>query len=389
MRKLYIKIFLFLLLISNQTFAQCGDSEICNSNTGLYSNDDAASIAYDNIGSGFHSTFIREPNGSWRVWGEYMANNGSSNLFSPISVNSTNYPQLTGTIYKMGIGSDYLENVQMIVLTSTGLFASGSESAVLSNSITTTAAFRKITVNGKTDGLPLNVSPGDVKMLFVSDRTIIITTCTGEVYVLSQNIPNRGNEASGSELQWSQVMQNSTQPLLNVIVARGTTNIGFALKSDGTIWTWGDNCFLGNGTVENEYDYATQMTLPAGLPGIKSIQATCDQYSSPSYYILGTDKKVYSLGYNDFGQLGDRTVVKRLSWVNAKNPDNTVVTDAAWVSANEHDPNFPSLAVIKTGGVLYTAGENQTYMIGRTVADGVNYLAFPTGVIATDVITYA
>ncbi len=388
MRKIF-KLLALVFLINGVTYAQCGDSEICNSNAGLYSNDDAASIAYDNMGSGFHSTFIREPNGSWKVWGEYMSNSGAADVLSPLSVNATNYPQLTGTIYKMGIGSDYLEYVQLVVLTSTGLFVSGSEGAVLDSGLTTSSFFRKVTVNGKADGLPLNVSPADVKMLFVTNFTIIITTCSGEVYVLSQNDEVRGDGGNGDSLYWSKVMQSATQPLTNVIVARGSTNLGFALKADGSIWTWGGKCFLGNGTASSIINYATQMTLPAGLPGVKSIQATADGYSNVSYYILGTDKKVYSLGYNNYGQLGDRTTVNRLSWVNAKNPDASVITDAAWISANEHDPNFPGVAIIKAGGILYTAGANASYMIGRTIDGGVNNPALPTGVTGTDVITYA
>lgn len=388
MKKIF-KQLVFILLLSNLSYAQCGDSEICNSNTGLYSNDDAASIAYDNMGSGFHSTFIREPAGSWRVWGENMSNSGSANNLSPLSVNATNYPQLTGTIYKMGIGSDYLQFVQLVVLTSTGLFVSGDEGAVLNSALTTSTTFAKITVNGKPDGLPVNVSPADVKMLFVTFRSIVITTCTGEVYVLSQNALIRGNNSGGTSTAWSQVMESATQPLTNVIVTRGSTNVGFALKADGTIWTWGDNCYLGNGTAVADRGYATQMTSPAGMPGVKSIQVTCDDNTTPSYYILGTDKKVYSLGINSYGQLGDRTSTTRLSWVNAKNPDSSIITDAAWISANEHDANLPAISIIKTGGVLYTAGSNGSYMIGRTVDSGINYLALPTGVAATDVITYA
>jgi gliding motility-associated-like protein len=390
MMKNIFKQLAIILLISNLSYAQCGDSEICNSNTGLYSNDDAASIAYDNMGSGFHSTFIREPNGAWRVWGEYMANNGTSNLASPISVNSTNYPALTGTIYKMGIGSDYAGSVQMIILTSTGLFVSGSEGTILDYGLTTGDAFQKVTVNGKADGLPLNVTPVDVKMLFVTDATLILTTCTGEVYVLSQNDLVRGvGTATSSALQWSKVMETATQPLSNVIVARGSSTMGFALKANGSIWTWGESTFLANANGFADRNFATQMTLPAGMPGVKSIQVTSDGYYSPSYYILGTDKKLYSLGFNDFGQLGDRTTTDRLSWVNAKNPDNTIITDAAWISTNEHDPTYPSLALIKTGGILYTAGANALYMIGRTVDAGINYLALPAGVTTSDVITYA
>jgi hypothetical protein len=81
---------LFITLFSNSIHAQCGDLTSCNANAGLYSNDDATSIAYDNMGSAFHSTYIKETNGVWKVWSEQMANNGNSNKLSPTSFNSAN-----------------------------------------------------------------------------------------------------------------------------------------------------------------------------------------------------------------------------------------------------------------------------------------------------------
>ena len=169
-------IFIILLnIFGNITFSQCGDSSFCNGNTGLYSNDDATNIAYDNMGSSFHSTYIKEPNGLWRVWGEQMTNNGIAHALAPINFNSTNYPALTGTIYKMGLGSNSITDVQLVVLTSTGLFILGEEGNVLNPLITTSNTFQKVTINGKTDGLPIGITPLDVKMMFVTTGTIMIT----------------------------------------------------------------------------------------------------------------------------------------------------------------------------------------------------------------------
>ncbi len=388
MKHVLLHIFIFLLAI-NISFAQCGASTACNPNTGILSNNSATDIAYDNMGSAFHSTYIKEESGIWKVWGEVMANDGATNVLNPLEFNAPNYPALTGTIYKMAIGSDGgIQGCQLLVLTSTGLFALGFEGKVLSTTITTSSIFQKITINGQLNGLPVGINPEDVKMLFASTNSLIITTCNGEVYVLSQYINIRGNNATGFDNVWSQVMENATTPITNVNLTRGNGNTAFALKNDGTLWTWGQNTYLGNGTASATRNYATQMTLPPGIAGVKMIQATLDSLN-PSYYVLASDAKLYTLGRNNHGQLGDRTFLERTSWVNAKNPNNTEITDAAWISSNEHDKNFDGIAVIKSNGTIYTSGYNSNYMIGRTITSNVNFLDRPNGIAATDFVTFA
>jgi gliding motility-associated-like protein len=379
MMRIILLLFIFLPFYC---FSQC-QTIICNPNAGIFSNNNPATIAYDNIGSAFHSTYVLETNGDWKVWGENMNNNGQSHALNPTIINSANYPALTGNILKVAVASDFTPFVQLIVLTSTGLFALGNEGIVIDNEITTSRVFQKLTINNKTDGLPIGVTPSNVKMLFASFRTLILTTCEGNVYVLSLDPNVRGNGSTGSSLIWSQVMENPTTPLSNVIVTRGQRNVAFALKADGTIWSWGSNVYLGNNTNSQTLNYATQMTLPAGIPGVKMIQMT-----NLSYYILGTDQKIYALGGNSNGQLADNTSTTRLSWVNAKNPDNSIINDVLWISANEHDPRFSSFSLIKSGGKFFTAGNDSGRMIGRT-GSTLNLPDFPNGVLSSDVITFA
>jgi gliding motility-associated-like protein len=381
--KRLLTLFSFVLFFFGETHAQCGQTESCFANNGINSTDDAATIAYDNMGSTFHASYIKEPDGIWKVWGANLQNNGNQPIVYPAVVNNSLYPALTGTIYKMGLGG----NSQLIVLTSTGLFVVGNEEEVLNGTLTTSAEFQKITVNGKADGLPENITPEDVKMLFVTNGMIIITTCAGTVYVLSQNVSVNGsgedNDTDG--LAWSQVLQDADTPLTDVIVARGGPYSPFALKSDGTLWTWGPS-ILGDGQQGPSVTryYATQMVQPAGIPGIKMIQKS----TGGSYYVLGTDKKIYVLGGNIAGQLGDNTQTRRLVWVNSKNPDDSIIDDAAWISANEHDNAYPSFSVIKTNGHFFSAGSNSYGMTGRTDLN-VNFLNFPQGITSSDVITFA
>ena len=199
--------FFYILFFVHNLNAQCITS--CNQNVGIFTNNNPESIGYDNMVSSFHSSLVSEENG-YRIWGEKMLNNGTGHALSPINLNNINYPALTGQVYHVGLGSNSVNNIQLIVLTSTGLFASGQPGAVLSTSIKNTTPFSKITVNGKTDGLPLGITPDSVKMMFVSFQTIIITTCGGRVFVLSQNTAVRGG--GGNAIQWSQIITNTGLP---------------------------------------------------------------------------------------------------------------------------------------------------------------------------------
>jgi hypothetical protein len=386
LKRLYL--YCIVSLAAQSGYSQCIIN--CNTNAGVYSNNDPKTIAYDNMGSSFHSTFASQPTG-YIVWGEDIANAGNANHLNPVFINSTNYPALTGNIYLVGLGSYSINAVQLIVLTSTGLFAGGRPGAVISTSIKSTNVFAKLTVNGKTDGLPTGIAPDSVKMLFVTDWSIIITTCGGRVFVLSQDVNIRGNGGGGSATAWSQVMQSAGVPLTGIIAARGASGVGFALKSDSTIWTWGDNVVRGNASAASNSSYATQMNLPSGIGGVKMIQATLNNWASTpavSYYLLGTDKKVYSLGANNVGQLGDRTTTNRLVWVNALNTNSSVINDAQWISANEHDAVNPNLGVLKSNGNMLTCGNNSVFMVGRSTNTGTNHLDFPAGISSSDTILY-
>jgi len=381
----YIGITIFLIL-THKMKCQCVIS--CNSNVGIYSTNNAATIAYDNMGSSFHSTFVAEEE-DYRIWGEHMHANGRTHLLAPMRINTINYPELTGTVYYVGLGSKYIGNVQLIVLTSTGLFAGGIPGAVLSTSIKSTYPFEKLTINGKKDGLPLGITPDSIKMMFVTYHTIILTTCGGNVYVLTQEIQMSGNQNHSSN-QWSQVMESNGSPLKGVIAARGTSRVGFALKSDATIWTWGNGAFLGDGTDSKILNRATQMIKPGGLHDIKMIQATSNDGYTPeiSYYILGTDRKVYSLGANQHGQLGDNTTINRMVWVNTLNTNNSIIDNAVWISSNEHDLGSANLGMLNDKGNALTCGHNSTFMIGRTVNSGYNNLNIPDGITMNDTILF-
>lgn len=77
-----------------------------------------------------------------------------------------------------------------------------------------------------------------------------------------------------------------------------------ALTLDGKVYCWGLNGDgqVGDGTTQNR----TLPVLVGGLPTIAAIAA-----GGWSSYALGADGKVYAWGWNDYGQLGDGTTTSR------------------------------------------------------------------------------
>jgi alpha-tubulin suppressor-like RCC1 family protein len=93
-----------------------------------------------------------------------------------------------------------------------------------------------------------------------------------------------------------------------VAIAAGT-NFSFALKADGTVWAWGANFGgqLGDGTF-NQRVTPVQVKAPSGtgfLSGITAIAA------NGSAYGLKSDGTVWAWGNNGAGELGDGTTTTR------------------------------------------------------------------------------
>lgn len=384
----------FIFLVFSCYYSQCNSLGGCNPNNGLYSGNIPEDIEYDNLIAGYHTSLIKDVFNNYKIWGQNAAANGVDDLLAPQYINSTNYPALTGTILRATIGS--AGSIQLFVLTTDGLFVSGAPGKVIPESVKSTSEFGRIAVNGKADGLPPGVFPADVKMIFATTNSLTITTCTGNVYVLSANPESRGNGKTGVETEWAQVMENATTPLTDIIVARGQSKIGFALKRDGTIWTWGYGAYSGNdfpGHIQL-FNYATKMVFPAGANGVKMIQATTNAGTNYiSYFLLDQSNTLYCLGDNSDKQLGSRSEFPSATgpfqkiWMTAKYPDGRIMNDIAWVSANEIDYSTAAVSVLNKKGQIYNAGSNTYYMLGRDINHENFYFGIPNGIKSDDVIT--
>lgn len=364
----------FLILISSMVNAQYCVSG-CNSNTFVNSTD-PNTIEYDNLISVFHASLAKEKDGSFKVWGQVSNSNGTSDLLSPTSLTSSNGFNYAGTPLRVAAGSNSNAGHQFALLTTDGLYVWGTPNILVSSTIKSAAAFGKITINGKTDGLPAGVSPAEVKMMFGSYRTLALVTCTGEAWVLSFNGSKNGDgtaENTTNNVIWHRVKTSlSGNPNLNNVVAmRGTPNALFALTSNGKLYTWGTGTYINNGAAVAR-DYATEVSVPLGATP-KMIGMTQGGGGTPflqTYYLLATDGKLYAMGDNTNRQLGDAGTATSTVWneVTAVSGSNTLGGNIVWISPNEHSnfANSATINVLTNNNKQWAWGANSGNMIGQS-----------------------
>ncbi|MEB3380414.1 Calx-beta domain-containing protein, partial [Flavobacterium psychrophilum] len=382
-------IFVLVLFLVQNAHAQCtapvGCASTDFSNYGANSTNVAATIEYDNFISSFHATIVRTPDGL-KVWGEKMASSGSASELSPKVINATNFPALgSSTPLKGALGSNTNAH-QGIVLSTNGLYAWGSEGIVLDASITSSTAFQKITIAGNTNGLPAGVTPATVKMMFATYKTLALTTCDGDVWVLSQYGNVRGNGNTGNAITWYKAIDKTSLGAGNTIVAcRGSDGNLIALTSDGKIYVWGENVYLGNNTAKAARSAATLMSLPAGVTP-KMIGSTGSANYYVAHYVLATNGKLYSLGTNGYFQLGISSVTESMTWVRPIYPNGTTMDNIKWISPQEHDNGYSAINVINSNYNLYAFGENANGMIAGNIVGSYTMPIMPAGLSTSNKI---
>lgn len=342
----------------------------CNDNTFLNSQD-PNTIEYDNMVSSFHSTMLKESDGTVKVWGEWSAASGFANVLSPIAVTPANGYNYTGEILKFTIGSNNALATQFAVLTTDGLYVWGTEGGLVNTAVKPGSRFGKVsTAAAGTNnfGLPTGVKPQDVKMMFGSYKTLGIVTCSGAAWMLSdEGAKNGDGTTTNGGATWTRVQTAANVPLTNVVAMRGTKNAMMALTRNGDLYTWGMGTYLGNGTAKDDTrNFATKMTLPPGVTPKMIGMTNLRLGTNNSYYLLATNGALYALGINTYKQLGDYTNTERTTWVRVKSTNATTnMSNITWISPNEHDGNgYSAVNALTTTGELWSWGYNDGNMLG-------------------------
>ena len=126
-----------------------------------------------------------------------------------------------------------------------------------------------------------------------------------------------------------------------------------AIKTDGTLWTWGRNQYGQLGT-NNTTTRSTPVTTFAG--GTNWKQVACASIFRHTYTAaIKTDGTLWTWGRNTSGQLGDNTTTQRLT---------PVTTFAGGTNWKQVACGGEYIAAIKTDGTLWTWGRNNNGQLG-------------------------
>jgi alpha-tubulin suppressor-like RCC1 family protein len=126
-----------------------------------------------------------------------------------------------------------------------------------------------------------------------------------------------------------------------------------AVKTDGTLWTWGYNAKgqLGDGTTTSR---TSPVTTAGG--GTNWKQVSCGDYHVAAVKTDGT-LWAWGNGYSNYGQLGDGTTTSRTS---------PVTTAGGGTNWKQVSCGYNHTAAIKTDGTLWVWGRNDYGQLGNS-----------------------
>ncbi len=129
-----------------------------------------------------------------------------------------------------------------------------------------------------------------------------------------------------------------------------------ALKSDGTAWTWGSNKYgqLGNG---DETD--TDSSAPVEVSGLSDAIAVAGGYWHT--VALKSDGTVWAWGNNFYGQLGNGTTTASSTPVQVKNGDGTDLSDVLAIACG-----YWHTLALRSDGTVWAWGNNTYGQLGTT-----------------------
>jgi hypothetical protein len=308
--------------------------------------------------SGFHGAFFKAEDGGYYVSGETASASGTD-LTLPVLVTPANGYNYGGTIIDVTTASS--PYTQYFLLTTDGLYAWGATGVGLDASYTSNSSFQKIST-------PIDFVAADVKSMTASNKGVMFLMRDGTVRsVTSNSIYPSGHPSSGD---FTKVVDSAGVAITGVTDLEFYMDSAFAYSSAGTgkFYTWGAKTYLGDGSSVLLRETATEMANP--LPsGVSVVQIGI---TSSTYYVLGSDGKVYVCGANARGEAGQNTQTPVITWTTMRDTAGTVgssLTNVQFISAQNSSlygaPSFvASINLLLTDGSILVCGSNDRNMLG-------------------------
>jgi alpha-tubulin suppressor-like RCC1 family protein len=204
-----------------------------------------------------------------------------------------------------------------------------------------------------------SASQNEGKLYFILDTEILawsdgsfwkdVVTKAADNQIWTWGWGNCGQLGDGTSVNRSSPVREVSSSINWSAVSAGSCCFSAALKSDGTIWSWGYAWCgrLGDNTTVDKCSPVRERS---------SSTTWCRVSASGHTIALKTDGTLWAWGNNDQGQLGDNTIVQKSS------PVREISSSTNWrtISAGERH----SIA-IKTDGTLWAWGCNTCGELGN------------------------
>ncbi|MCL1864281.1 MAG: hypothetical protein FWF73_00520 [Spirochaetes bacterium] len=154
-----------------------------------------------------------------------------------------------------------------------------------------------------------------------------------------------------------QVKIDALTPFIDVVAVSAGSDYTVAIKKGGTIWAWGYNGVgqLGDGTT-TQRNFPVQVKIDSSTPFVDVIAVSAGGNHTVA---LKSDGTIWAWGANDSGQLGDGTTTQRNFPVQIKIDALTPFIDVVAVSAG-----YSHTVTIKEDGTIWAWGANNFGQFG-------------------------
>jgi hypothetical protein len=310
------------------------------------------------ITAGNKGAFYKSESGEYYVTGDQATLTGSG-ITTPVLVKPSNGYNYTGTIIDVAVAST--NNNQYLLLTTSGLYTWGYPYLAQPNTYGANDYSFKQIIPPVASGF----IPADVKSMTASNAGIMFLMKDGTVRSVTTSDSTSGHPGA---LDFSRVVIDALgTPLTGITDLQFATNnngtTAFAYSaSSGKFYTWGSVPHLGGGVGSTALTRATEMA-PLPDSGISVVQIGV---SAKTYYVLGSNGKVYACGANANGSAGQNSTSAVLSWTAMRDTtgvSGTSLTGVQFLSAsngtdNSNNAIYDAVSLILRDGSVLVVGDS-------------------------------